>query len=70
MSMSNTPDRETVLKNLKSVSLTANDTSQTSQYELNFSEREWKPKLEIIQVVRGDHCPQGQNLCFERVKEK
>ncbi|HEY9675549.1 MAG TPA: ABC transporter substrate-binding protein [Waterburya sp.] len=67
MSMSNTPDRETVLKTLKSVSLTPNETAKD---ELNFSEPEWNPKLEIIQVVRGDHCPQSQNLCFERVKEK
>ncbi len=67
ISMSDNPDRETVLKNLQSVSLTPNE---TSGYELTFSGSERKVKQEIIQVVRGDHCPQGRKLCFELVKEK
>ncbi|HEY9665394.1 MAG TPA: ABC transporter substrate-binding protein, partial [Coleofasciculaceae cyanobacterium] len=66
MSMSNNPDRESVLKNLKSVSLVPNE---TSGYELSFSESERNLKLEIIQVVRDERCPQGRKLCFQLVKE-
>jgi len=67
ISMSNNPDRETVLHHLKSVRLTANE---TSGYELNFSnnERTLKPDI-IIQVARGNPCPQGETLCFKRVKK-
>lgn len=64
ISMSVNPDRETVLKNLKSVKLAPNETSGD---ELSFSEGERKQKPVIVKVVGGKRCPQGEKFCFELV---
>lgn len=67
ITMSDNPDREMVLKNLKLVRL---EPDKTSGDKLDFSENERKQKPVIVQVVGNQHCPHGEKYCFEIVKEK
>ena len=64
ISMSENPNRETVLQNLKSVQLEPKDTSGD---ELNFSKGERKQKSVIVKLVGGKRCPPGKQFCFELV---
>ena len=67
ISISDNPDRDSVLKNLRSVKLEPNETSGD---ELNFSESERKQKPMIVRVVGGNHCPHNEEFCYEILKEK
>ncbi|MDF5722226.1 MAG: AAA-like domain-containing protein [Rhizonema sp. PD37] len=66
ITMSDNPDREMVLKNLKLVRLKPDETSGD---KLDFSENERKQKSVIVQVVGVQNCPGGK-FCFQIVKEK
>ncbi len=63
ITMSENPNRKTVLKNLASVRLKP---SETSGDDLDLK-AERKQKTVIVEVVGGKRCPQGEKLCFELV---
>ncbi len=65
MSISGQPSRETVLKNLKLVSLSPDETSGDG---LNFSQSERKQEPVLVQVVGGSRCKEVKPVCFELVK--
>lgn len=64
IAMSDNPNRENVLKNLKSVSLSSDETSGD---ELNFSESERQQEPVLVQVVGGTRC-EVKPYCFKLVK--
>ncbi|MEH1934311.1 MAG: AAA-like domain-containing protein [Nostoc sp.] len=68
ISMSNNPTRQTVLKNLKSINISSNE---TSGHPLHFDDKgDCQQEPVLVKVVRGRGGPFESGFIFEQVKDE